>query len=297
MNGAPADVKAAASAILEAFSRSADRRSWGFPYELVNAGRSAPGPVALVLGSGLGHLTGRLQHPISVQYRDIPGFHQPNVEGHKGELVIGQLGGRGVFAQSGRFHMYEGHSAAVAAFPVRVFAALGVRTLIVTNAAGGVNRSFGPGTIMTIGDQLNLTGRSPLEGPVRPNETRFPDMTTAYDPGLRALAKRVAAEQGTPLAEGVYAGLLGPSYETPAEIRMLAALGADAVGMSTVVEVIAARALGIRCLGFSTITNAAAGYSGAPLSHAEVMEIAGRTGASLGRLIEGVVGALEDPSA
>jgi purine-nucleoside phosphorylase len=244
---------------------------------------------ALVLGSGLSHLADRIGNPVRIGYDRIPGFHPPTVPGHRGELVIGTLGGAEVIVQSGRFHMYEGHSADEAALPIRVFRALGVGTLIVTNAAGGVDRSFGPGTIMLIADHLNLTGRSPLVGPVRGSETRFPDMTAAYDADLRDLARRVARQQGTALAEGVYAGLLGPSYETPAEVRMLAGLGAGAVGMSTVVEVIAARAMGIRCLGFSTITNAAAGLSGTTLSHAEVMEIAGRTGASLGRLIEGVL--------
>ncbi len=249
--------------------------------------------VAVVVGSGLGPLADRIAAPIRIPYDQIPGFHRPTVPGHQGELVVGTLGSVVVIAQSGRFHMYEGYPASVAALPVRVFAALGVKTLIVTNAAGGANRSFGPGTIMLIADHLNLTGRSPLEGPVRPGEVRFPDLTVAYDGALRSLARRVAQEQRIPLAEGVYAGLLGPSYETPAEVRMLAGLGADAVGMSTVVEVIAARALGLRCLGFSTITNAAAGLGVGTLSHTEVMEIAGRTGASLGQLIEAIVGEMK----
>ncbi|MFN0179930.1 MAG: purine-nucleoside phosphorylase [Gemmatimonadales bacterium] len=250
--------------------------------------------VAIVLGSGLGGLAERIERPQRIPYRDIPGFHLPTVQGHKGELVVGTLGGRRVIAQSGRFHMYEGHSAAEAALPVRVFAALGVTTVIVTNAAGGINRAFGPGTIMLIADHLNLTGRSSLDGPVRPGEARFPDMTVAYDAELREVARRVAAAEGIPLAEGVYAGLLGPTYETPAEVRMLDRLGADAVGMSTVMEVIAARALGIRCLGISTITNAAAGIGGGTLSHGEVMDIAGKTGAAVGRLIEGVIAGAPD---
>lgn len=248
--------------------------------------------IAITLGSGLGVLADRITDAIRIPYREIPGFHVPTVDGHRGELVVGTLGGKRVVVQSGRFHMYEGYSAQVAALPVRVFAALGVGTLIVTNAAGGVNRSFGPGTIMLIADHLNLTGQSPLEGPVRSGEIRFPDMTAGYDRELRAVARNVAEAHRIPLAEGVYAGLQGPSYETPAEVRMLAQLGADAVGMSTVVEVIAARALGLRCLGFSTITNPAAGVGSGTLSHAEVMEIAGKTGASLGKLIEGVVAAL-----
>jgi purine-nucleoside phosphorylase len=248
----------------------------------------APG-VALVLGSGLGPLAERIGDPVRIGYGDIPGFHAPSVEGHKGELVIGTLGGRTVLAQSGRFHMYEGYSADDAALPVRVFAALGADTLIVTNAAGGINRRYRPGTLMLIRDHLNLTGRSSLIGGVLPGETRFPDMTVAYDAELRALARGVAEREGITLEEGVYAGLLGPTYETPAEVRMLERLGADAVGMSTVVEVIAARARGLRCLGFSTVTNAAAGISDQTLSHAEVMEVAGQVGERLGRLVEGVV--------
>lgn len=243
--------------------------------------------VALVLGSGLGGLAERIAGGVRIGYGDIPGFHRPSVEGHQGELVVGRLEGVPVLVQSGRFHMYEGHSADVAALPVRVFASLGVDTLVVTNAAGGVRPGFGPGTIMLIADHLNLTGRSPLVGAVRAGEQRFPDLTEAYDAELRARARRTAAELGIPVEEGVYAGLLGPSYETPAEVRMLGRLGADAVGMSTVMEVIAARALGLRVLGISTITNPAAGLSPTPITHAEVMEISGRTGEAVGRLVGG----------
>lgn len=245
--------------------------------------------LAVTLGSGLGPLAGRVADPVRIGYRDIPGFHVPSVEGHAGELVIGTLGGRTVIAQSGRFHMYEGHSAETSALPVRVFAELGVTTFIVTNAAGGIRASFSPGTLMLITDHLNLTGRNSLVGQVQPGETRFPDMTVAYDADLRALARQVAVERGIPLEEGVYAGLLGPTYETPAEVRMLQRLGADAVGMSTVVEVIAARARGLRCLGFSTVTNLAAGLGDDTLSHAEVMEVAAQVGERLGSLIEGVI--------
>lgn len=247
--------------------------------------------LAVTLGSGLGPLARRIQEPLVIPYAEIPGFPPPSVEGHKGELVIGSLGGRLVIAQSGRFHMYEGHSADLAALPVRVFAALGVRTFVVTNAAGGIREGFGPGTLMLITDHLNLTGRSPLVGAVLPGETRFPDMTAPYDPALRSVALDTAARLGIELREGVYAGLLGPSYETPAEIRMLGGHGADAVGMSTVLEVIAARALGLRCLGFSTITNSAAGLGGAELSHGEVMEVAAQVGDRLGRLLEEVIAA------
>jgi len=248
--------------------------------------------VAIVLGSGLGGLAERIEDAVRIPYDAIPGFHRPTVVGHKGELVAGTLGGRVVVAQSGRFHMYEGYTAQVAALPVRTFHELGIRTLVVTNAAGGINRSFAAGTIMLITDHLNLSGRTPLEGPVVEGDERFPDMTAAYDPGLRALAREVARREGIALAEGVYAALLGPSYETPAEVRMLERLGADAVGMSTAVEVIAARARGMRCLGFSTVTNAAAGTSAETLSHAEVMEVAGQVGNQVATIIAGVIGAL-----
>lgn len=248
--------------------------------------------VAIVLGSGLGGLADRIAGSVRIPYGAIPGFHVPTVVGHKGELVVGGLGGRTVLAQSGRFHMYEGHGAQVAALPVRTFAELGIPTLIVTNAAGGVNRSFGAGTLMLISDHLNLTGRTPLEGPMQEGEERFPDMSVAYDAGLRALARQVADREGIALAEGVYAALLGPSYETPAEVRMLEKLGADAVGMSTVVEVIAARARGMRCLGISTVTNPAAGVSSEVLSHADVMAVAGRVGAQVAAIVSGVVAGL-----
>jgi purine-nucleoside phosphorylase len=255
-------------------------------------GRVEPA-VAIVLGSGLGPLADRVADPIRIGYGEIPGFHAPSVEGHRGELVIGHLAGRAVIVQSGRFHMYEGHSADVCALPVRAFAEIGVGTLIVTNAAGGINPEFGAGTIMLINDHLNLTGRTPLLGECLPGEERFPDMTVAYDSALREIARRIATANDVPLAEGVYAGLLGPSYETPAEVTMVGRAGADAVGMSTVVEVIAARARGMRCLGFSTVTNAAAGLSQESLSHADVMEMAAQVGGRLGSLVEGIVAATE----
>ncbi len=248
--------------------------------------------IAIVLGSGLGRLAGQVRDPVRIPYRELDGFHEPKVPGHKGELVGGLLNRTPVLLQSGRFHMYEGHTAAEAVLPVRVFCALGIDTLIVTNAAGGVNPALPAGTLMLIRDHLNLTGRNPLDGPVRPGEVRFPDMSVAYDADLRALAQRVAREREIPLAEGVYAGLLGPNYETPAEVRMLRTLGADAVGMSTVMEVIAARALGMRCLGISLVTNPAAGISPTPLDHAEVMAAAEAAGGRLGDLVEGVVGGM-----
>jgi purine-nucleoside phosphorylase len=194
-----------------------------------------------------------------------------------------------VIVQAGRFHLYEGHAAAVAGLPTRVFAELGIEVLIVTNAAGGVRRTFQAGTLMLIADHLNLTGRNPLIGPPDPAEQRFPIMHEPYDAELRALARNVAREQGILLEEGVYAALLGPSYETPAEVRMLERLGADAVGMSTAPEVVVARARGIRCLGFSLITNPGAGITGAPLSHKEVLEVGERVAKQLGVVVRGVL--------
>jgi purine-nucleoside phosphorylase len=200
------------------------------------------------------------------------------------------LAGTPLLVQSGRFHLYEGHPATVVAMPVRVMAELGVRTLILTNAAGGVRRTFSRGALMMIADHVNLTFRNPLIGPVLPGEERFPDMSEPYDRELRALAREVARERRIALEEGVYLQLLGPTYETPSEVRMAERLGADAVGMSTAVEVIVARARGMRCLAFSTITNPAAGITGERLSHAEVMEVAARVAGDLEQLVTGVVG-------
>lgn len=244
---------------------------------------------AIVLGSGLGFLADEVRDATRIPYSDLPGFPQPGVEGHKGELVAGTLDGIPVVVQSGRFHLYEGHAADVAALPVRVFHDVGIRTLIVTNAAGGVRPTFRPGTLMLIADHVNFMFRNPLIGPVREGEERFPDMSAPYDPELRALARDVARQERIPLEEGVYLSLLGPSFETPAEIRMLQRLGADAVGMSTVPEVITARARGMKCLGFSTITNLAAGISPVPLSHQEVLEVGRQVGGSLGTIVKGVV--------
>lgn len=247
-------------------------------------------PAALiVLGSGLGDLTAHLEGARRLQYRDIPGFPIPTVEGHRAELVLGTLGGRVVLAQAGRFHMYEGHDAATSALCVRTAADVGIRTVLLTNAAGGIRRTFKPGTLMLIADHLNFQFQSPLIGAVRKGEERFPDMSSPYDPALRALARSVAEERGVQLEEGVYAGLLGPSYETPAEVRMLERLGADAVGMSTVAEVIAARALGLRCMGISTVTNLASGIGHGVLSHAEVMETARTVQRDMVTLFRGIV--------
>jgi purine-nucleoside phosphorylase len=229
--------------------------------------------IGLILGSGLGVLGEQLEQAVTIPYGDIPHFPISTVEGHAGELVIGRMQDRNVVLMRGRFHQYEGYDAARTTLPVRVMKALGVRTLIVTNAAGGINTSYVPGDLMIISDHLNLTGRNPLIGP---NDNalgvRFPDMSEAYSRRLREIAKRSAAELGFNVQEGVYAGLLGPNYETPAEIRMLRTMGADAVGMSTVAEVIVARHAGLEVLGISCISNMAAGILDQPLSHEEVME-------------------------
>jgi purine-nucleoside phosphorylase len=212
--------------------------------------------------------------------------------GHQGELVAGSLGGTPLLVQSGRFHLYEGHPAATVGLPVRVFAELGVRTLLLTNAAGGIRRSFARGVLMLIADHVNLTFRNPLIGPALPGEERFPDMSDPYDRELRALAREVAARRKVGLEEGVYIQVLGPSYETPAEIRMAERMGADAIGMSTAVEVIVARARGLRCLAFSTITNPAAGTTHERLDHADVVRVTREFANDLERLVEGVVTAL-----
>jgi purine-nucleoside phosphorylase len=252
--------------------------------------RGEPRPtVAIVLGSGLGFLADEVADAVRIRYADIPGFPEPGVAGHKGELVAGTLERVPVLVQAGRFHLYEGHDAATAALPVRVFAKLGVKTLIVTNAAGGVRLTFRSGTLMLIADHINWMFRNPLVGRVLEGEERFPDMSDPYDRELRALAREAAREIKVPLEEGVYAALLGPSYETPAEVRMLGRVGADAVGMSTVPEVVAARALGMRCLGFSIVTNPAAGLSPNPLSHEEVLAAGEHAGRSLGLVIRGVL--------
>ena len=228
---------------------------------------------ALVLGSGLGALAGEIENARSIPFAEIPGFRVARVAGHSGSLVVGRLSGVDVIALAGRVHLYEGWSADEAAFPVRVVHALGATTLFVSNAAGAMNPLFRPGDLMAIDDHINLMWRSPLTGPVREGDLRFPDMSEPYDRKLRALMHDAARAAGIPLADGVYAGLLGPTYETPAEVRMLQRLGVDAVGMSTVPEVIVARALGIRVAGVSFITNAASGSTGQPLSHAEVLEM------------------------
>jgi len=245
--------------------------------------------VAIVLGSGLGFLADEVADPIRIPYRSIPGFPEPGVAGHKGELVAGKLEGVPVVVQAGRFHLYEGHPAAVAGLPARVFAELGVEVLIVTNAAGGVRRTFAGGTLMLITDHINLMWRNPLIGQPEPGEERFPIMHAPYDPELRTLAREVARDSRIPMEEGVYAALLGPSYETPSEVRMLERLGADAVGMSTVPEVLVARSRGLRCLGFSIITNPGAGITGEALSHEEVLAVSEQVARKVAVVVKGVL--------
>jgi purine-nucleoside phosphorylase len=244
--------------------------------------------VAIVLGSGLGGLARKVERATVVPYGEIPGFPEAGVAGHRGELVLGELEGVRVLLQNGRFHLYEGHSEQAVVLPVRVFHALGVETLIITNAAGALRPNLRPPTLMLIADHVNLMFRSPLAGPVLASEQRFPDMSEAYDRALRTLGHGVALAAAIALDEGVYVGVLGPSYETPSEIRMLQRFG-DVVGMSTVPEVISARALGLRVLGISTISNLAAGISPSPLSHEEVLAAGRATAADLERLVRGVL--------
>lgn len=249
--------------------------------------------VAVVLGSGLGDFAGRVAHARTIPYREIPNWPPSGVVGHAGTLVAGDLCGKRVAVLAGRAHFYEGHDLSRATFSIRVLGLLGVKTLILTNAAGGINTSFESGALMVIDDHINLFGTNPLIGP---NDERFgprfPDMTEAYSKRLRGLADRSAAARGIPVAHGVYAALHGPSYETPAEIRYLRAIGADAVGMSTAPETIVARHMGLEVLAVSCITNMAAGVLDKPLNHAEVMETAARVKDQFIGLLEGVIAGL-----
>lgn len=250
-------------------------------------------PVAgIILGSGLGGLARRIANAVAIPFGEIQGFPQATVVGHAGQLICGLLGGRPVVALAGRFHMYEGHDAALAGFPVRVMHALGAPVLFVSNAAGGIRRTFRAGDLMLIRDHLNLMFRNPLIGALEAGDIRFPDMSTPYDDDLCAQLRAHAVSLGIPLQEGVYGGLLGPTYETPAEVRMLATLGADVVGMSTVPEVIVARAVGMHVVGVSCVTNLASGISPHPLSHGEVLETTARIAAQFESLVERFIGGL-----
>jgi len=231
-----------------------------------------------------------LGEAVSIEYGDIPHWPASAVIGHAGKLVVGTIAGKRVAALSGRAHFYEGHSMPVVTFATRVIGLLGIRTLVLTNAAGGINLNFKPGTLMVIDDHINLMGTNPLVGT---NEERFgprfPDMTEAYSKRLREIADQVAGARGVAIAHGVYAALHGPSYETPAEIRYLRTIGADAVGMSTVPETIVGRHMGMEVLGISCITNPAAGVLPKPLVHDEVMEVARRVRGEFSRLLEGII--------
>ena len=242
--------------------------------------------LGIVLGSGLGGFAERLADATAIPYSEVPHFPCPTVEGHTGRLVIGNFAGLPVAVMQGRVHAYEGYSPAQVVFPTRVLARLGVRTLIVTNAAGAIRPDLASGQLVLISDHINFTGSHPLVGP---NDERlgqrFFDMSDAYSRRLRALAHRAATAEGIPLSEGVYLGLSGPSFETPAEIRAYRILGADLVGMSTVHEVIAARHLGMEVLGFSSVTNMAAGILDQPINHAEVLEIGACIQQTLSRLL------------
>lgn len=250
--------------------------------------------VGLILGSGLGVMAGEVKQAVEIPYDEIPHFPVSTVEGHANTFVFGELAGTSVAVMKGRFHYYEGYSLEQVTFPIRVMKLLGVETILVTNAAGGINPDWQAGDLMVIRDHLNLMFRNPLIGPnVDPWGPRFPDMTNAYPAELRTLAHEVAKEQGLSLREGIYVGLTGPSYETPAEIRMLRILGGDAVGMSTVPEVIVANHMGIRVLGISCIANLAAGILDTPLSHDEVMETTERIKNSFVRLVRGIVSRLK----
>ena len=254
------------------------------------AGDTVPA-VAVVLGSGLGEFASRLQDAVVMPYGELPHWPASKVIGHDGRLVVGMLGGRRVAALSGRAHYYEGHDLRTVTFATRVMARLGVKVLILTNAAGGINAvDLTPGTLMVIDDHINLLGSNPLVGP---NDeafgARFPDMTEVYSTRLRGLADAVAREQKLRLGHGVYVAVHGPSYETPAEIRFLRTIGADAVGMSTVPEAIVARHMGVEVLGISCISNAAAGVLPQPLNHDEVMAVARQVRGAFAALLEGII--------
>lgn len=246
--------------------------------------------IGLILGSGLGELADLMTNSTVIEYKSIPHFPVSTVRGHEGRFVIGRLADKDIIAMQGRFHYYEGYRPDQIALPVRVMAKLGVETLIITNAAGGINPEFKPGDLMIIRDHINLSGINPLRG--KNDERlgpRFPDMTNAYEPKLRKILSSVALELDIPIHEGVYAIMLGPSYETPAEIKMLRFIGADAVGMSTVPEVISAVHCGMEVVGISCITNMAAGVLDKPLSHRDVVHTADKATDSLKDLIIGFV--------
>ena len=242
--------------------------------------------VGLVLGSGLGGLADALTDAVAIPFADLPGWPATTAPGHAGRLLLGRLAGMPMILLQGRFHLYEGHDPGLVVQPMLLFGRLGARVVILTNAAGGLNPAWGPGTLMVIRDHINLTGRSPLSGPNADEiGARFPDLTEAWGARLRERLHAAGAAESVALEEGIYVGLTGPNYETPAEVRMLAGLGGDAVGMSTVLECIAARWAGLEVCGVSLVTNAGAGYSGSLLTHDEVLEAAAVAGPRLARVI------------
>jgi purine-nucleoside phosphorylase len=250
--------------------------------------------LGIVLGSGLGDLADELRDEVAIPFADLPGWPAATAHGHAGRLLLGTLEGRPVVMLQGRFHLYEGNHEGLVVQPVLLFQRLGARAVLLTNAAGGLDPSFGPGTLMLIRDHINLTGRSPLIGPnADAIGTRFPDLTEAWSARLRDALRRAADAESVAVEEGMYVGLTGPTYETPAEVRMFAGLGGHAVGMSTVLECIAARWAGLEVCGISLVTNAGAGYSGEPLTHEEVLEAGRAAGPRMVRLVKRFVRDLE----
>ena len=242
--------------------------------------------VGIVLGSGLGGLAEELDDPVAIPFEELPGWPVATAPGHVGRLLLGMLAGRPVAMLQGRFHLYEGNAPGLVVQPVLLFQRLGAKVLVLTNAAGGLDPAFGPGTLMVIRDHLNLTGQNPLIGANADSMgERFTDMTEAWSPRLRERLHSAGSAEGVDLAEGVYAGLVGPNYETPAEVRLYASLGGHAVGMSTVMECIAARWAGLEVCGVSLVTNAGAGYTGEPLTHEEVLAAGAEAGPRLARVI------------
>jgi purine-nucleoside phosphorylase len=254
--------------------------------------------LGIVLGSGLGDLADELEDPVAIAFADLPGWPAATAPGHAGRLLLGRLSGRPLVMLQGRFHLYEGYDPGLVVQPVLLFRALGARLVVLTNAAGGLDPGFGPGTLMVMRDHINLTGRNPLIGPNAGGlGERFPDLTEAWSPRLRERLRQAGAAEGVALTEGIYVGLVGPNYETPAEVRMLAALGGHAVGMSTVLECIAARWVGLEVCGISLVTNPGAGYTGVPLTHEEVLAAGAEAGPRLARVIRRFVAGLGDLTA